>query len=451
MGRLEDLEQHIRESAVLISEYESVLRLSSDPRERARSQRALDDLQKLLRGYLSEYASIAQQRQWIMPSDIEELLVQAKVESSGLISKSTSPVQFSEAPLNLEFRLRSLAPGNYAIDLHFDDLASAAPAELASGAPFALDAEVLRATALNPVLYGAQLSTMLFADRDVLKGWATAWGYTLRGDAPLRVRLHIVAEATELHALRWELLQHPQSDQFLATDERVVLSRYLDSGAMAPLRRRAAGELRALVLIANPANLADFQLAAVDVAGESSRARVALSALSPTIIASGQSGAPIGAGLIAERSRDGYDVIALVAHGGFRDGEPFVMLEDTDGRAAPIMASVLVDMLSQLSRRPTLVVLASCQSAGDESAAALTALGPQLLRAGVPAVLAMQGNISMNTIARMLPAFWRELQRDGQIDRTIAVARALARDLPDWWRPVLFSRLRDGMIWDKSL
>jgi hypothetical protein len=349
---------------------------------------------------------------------------------------------------SLEIILRGAAPGAYAINLRFDDPASAAPVELASGASFTLDADALRAAALDPVVYGAQLSAMLFAERTVREGWATAWGYALRGEAPLHVRLHIAADAPELHALRWELLQHPQSGQFLATDERIVLTRYLASGAMAPLRRRAAGDLRALVLIASPSNLADYRLAPVDVAAESARARVALSALSPTIIAGGQGGQPVSAGLIAERARDGYDVIVLIAHGGTRDGAPFLMLEGADGRAEPTSAAVLVDMLSQLARRPTLVVLASCQSAGDEAETVLNALGPQLLRAGIPAVLAMQGNISMIAIARMLPVFWRELQRDGQIDRAIAAARAVARDLPDWWRPVLFSRLRDGRIWE---
>ena len=353
--------------------------------------------------------------------------------------------------LSLEIILRCSAPDSYAIDLRFDDPASAAPTELASGLPLAIDADMLRAVTLDPVVYGAQLSAMLLAERTVREGWATAWGYALCGESPLRVRLHIAADAPDLHVLRWELLQHPQSGQFLATDERIVLTRYLASGAMAPLRRRAAGDLRALVLISNPSNLAEYQLAPVDVAAESARARVALSALNPTIIAGGQGGQPVSARMIAERARDGYDVIALIAHGGIRNEAPFLMLEGADGRAEPTSTTVMVNMLSQLARRPTLVVLASCQSAGDEGEAVLTAIGPQLLRAGIPAVLAMQGNISMIAIARMLPVFWRELQRDGQIDRAIAAARAVARDLPDWWRPVLFSRLRDGKIWEDAL
>jgi hypothetical protein len=92
-------------------------------------------------------------------------------------------------------------------------------------------------------------------------------------------------------------------------------------------------------------------------------------------------------------------------------------------------------------------VLASCQSAGSGTGDALAALGPQLAEAGIPAVLAMQGNISMETVANFMPVFFEQLQRDGQIDRALAVARGTVRQRHDYWMPVLFMRLRSGRIW----
>jgi hypothetical protein len=59
----------------------------------------------------------------------------------------------------------------------------------------------------------------------------------------------------------------------------------------------------------------------------------------------------------------------------------------------------------------------------------------------------MQGNVSMETVARFMPVFFRELQRHGQIDRAVAVARGAVRERPDWWVPVLFMRLRSGRLW----
>ncbi len=92
-------------------------------------------------------------------------------------------------------------------------------------------------------------------------------------------------------------------------------------------------------------------------------------------------------------------------------------------------------------------MLASCQSAGDNIGEALSALGPRLAEAGIPAILAMQGKISMDTVAEFMPVFFEELQRDGQIDRALAVARGTVRERPDYWMPTLFMRLKSGRIW----
>jgi hypothetical protein len=59
----------------------------------------------------------------------------------------------------------------------------------------------------------------------------------------------------------------------------------------------------------------------------------------------------------------------------------------------------------------------------------------------------MQGKISMATVAGFMPAFFRELQKDGQIDRALAVARGAVSSQLDYWMPVLFMRLRSGRIW----
>jgi CHAT domain/SIR2-like domain len=152
--------------------------------------------------------------------------------------------------------------------------------------------------------------------------------------------------------------------------------------------------------------------------------------------------------------RDGFDILYLVCHGYLTDDdEPTLLLENEDGTAARLRGSALVDRIRDLRQVPRLVVLASCQSAGiGESEHAngnrvMAALGPRLAEAGVPAVLAMQGDISMDTVSRFMPTFFHELQRDGQIDRAMAAARGAVRDRHDWWAPTLFMRLRSGRIW----
>ncbi|MGE5154626.1 MAG: CHAT domain-containing protein [Bdellovibrio bacteriovorus] len=120
----------------------------------------------------------------------------------------------------------------------------------------------------------------------------------------------------------------------------------------------------------------------------------------------------------------------------------------------------LARRVADLRDPPRLMVLASCESAGtgevqgaDEATAAgaqtspQAALAPLLAAAGVPAVLAMQGQISMETTASAMPCFFSELVKDGQLDRALAVARGRVRDRPDAWVPALFLRLRGGRLW----
>jgi hypothetical protein len=59
----------------------------------------------------------------------------------------------------------------------------------------------------------------------------------------------------------------------------------------------------------------------------------------------------------------------------------------------------------------------------------------------------MQGKITMDTVEQFMPVFFTELQRDGQIDRAMAVARGVVRPRPDYWMPVLYMRLKTGRIW----
>jgi hypothetical protein len=292
---------------------------------------------------------------------------------------------------------------------------------------------------------------------------------------PLRLRLRFDWQAAALHALRWETLRDPQQPgTFLSTGENTPLSRYLRLWGKRPVRMQPKGDLSALVVIANPGNVEGWHLAPVDVAGELARARAGLTEMTGisdlTVLCRLEQpdpacGGPPTLANLHGHLREGCDILYLVAHGRVIEGRPWVWLEDevggyemitieehptaTGGRAAG-----LITRLRQLPRLPRLAVLASCQSAGagdvwaSRDGGALSALGPAFVEAGVPAVLAMQGDVTMESVARFMPAFFHELHRDGQIDRAVAAART-ELDLhqrPDWWMPVLFMRLESGQL-----
>jgi SIR2-like domain/CHAT domain len=291
---------------------------------------------------------------------------------------------------------------------------------------------------------GKALSDRLFADKDVLAHYQQACTAAETAGAVLRVRLFIGPTAPEPHALKWELLCDAVTGKPLATRERVLFSRYLSSHDWRPVKLRPQDSLRALVVIANPSDLGEYQMASADVDGERKRARDALAEISVTEVIG-----PETFTRLIDWLREEFDILYLVAHGAVIDGEPVLWLEDIAGKSDRRKGRDLADRLGELARPPRLVVLASCRS-GDTTARvgdALIALGPRMAEAGIAAVIAMQGLVSMTTVEQFMPVFFRELLRDGQIDRAVSAARFAVRDRPDVASPVLFLRLASGRIW----
>ena len=373
------------------------------------------------------------------------------------------------AAAELELRLRpSGADGAYVAAVDYTNAGGATVALLDREAAVRLDGaarQELLALTLDPAAYGARLSELLFADTALREGLVRARTGASSARVPLRIRLRLDSADPGLHGLVWETLQDPERSlggRFLFADERVLLSRYLESPDLTPVVRPPRAGLSALVAVADPSDGVDRGLAPVEAAEEIGRARAALGDIPVTELARAADDAAVTlarlvAALRGTPGEPGPDVLYLVCHGGREralggagsSGPSFLCLEREDGRLHRVPAAALVDALAGLSRRPVLVVLAACQSAGrTHDAGALAAAGPGLARAGVGAVVAMQTDVAMATVEQLMPEFFRELLRDGQIDRALAAARAaVVRDRPDWWAPVLYLRLRDGRLW----
>ena len=346
----------------------------------------------------------------------------------------------------LELSLRRWPAGGYAVEPRLRLPGAAADVHLAPGAPplAQLDAQALLAAALDPAAYGQALAAMLWADRRLGEALAAARAQAEALGLPLRLRLRLDAADGDLHALRWETLADPRGAP-LAASERVVLSRALDSAEPAPPPAPLAGELRALVVVAAPPGLELYGLAPIDAAAELARARAALAPTAPATL--GGPGQPATLAAIAAALREGPDLLYLVCHGAMRGGEPYLWLEDEAGGPARVPGAALAEQVAALARRPRLAALVSCASAGATAGGALAALGPRLAAAGLAAVLAMRDEVTQETAALLLPALFRELRRDGVVDRALAAARAQILGRPDWWAPTLYMRADDGRLW----
>jgi hypothetical protein len=355
---------------------------------------------------------------------------------------------------DLEIGLHRRDAVTWTVELRFSLPRTDAETQLDVSGPLLVDLDPHELDAMDDEEeYGLALGSGLFG-HGVGPAFQTAVATSQSHGARLRVRLVMGSSASALQGLRWETLRDPTDRSTLLTNENVLFSRYLSSQDWRPVGVRPREELTALAVVAGPSDLGSIQagrpLAIVNVDEELDRARGGLAGFSLT----GLPGvaAPTAANML-DQVRRGYDVLYLVCHGYVVNDEPVLLLEDEDGRAAPMLGSELISQLRDLSRLPRLVFLASCQSAGagedrrSEDSGVLAALGPRLAEAGVPAVVAMQGNVTMTTAATFTETFFKSLAEDGLVDRATAVARSTVRDRPDWWAPALFMRLKSGRLW----
>lgn len=350
---------------------------------------------------------------------------------------------------NLEIELRREDDVHFAVQFRYAAPNSAAHTRPGGGLA-TLDVEAFRQLQMEPGRYGEALTASLFEHPDVRSPFDTARASAESLDVPLRIRLLIDNNAAELHRVWWETLRDPRDGSYLCADENLLLSRYALTTDYRPVRLGLRSDLSAMLMVASPSNLDQYpSLAPIDVEQEMAVARQGLqrSATASLPQPDAQRRATLD-NLFEELGQTRHDILYLVCHGTLTDGQSWLWLEDEAGNVARVAGDDFVSRVQELAdHRPSLIVLASCQSAASSAGEALTALGPRLTLAGVPAVLAMQGSVSMETVTRFMGAFFSELREHGVIDRATAVARGRVQDRPDFWMPVLFMRLEQGKIW----
>ncbi len=354
---------------------------------------------------------------------------------------------------DLEIGLHRHEADSYAVDFRLTLPESEADTRLGEGAggkpaTLVLDLNALGAPDVDPRAYGETLTRCLFADEKIKGAFGKARTSSQTLNVPLRLRLFVGPSAPELHRVAWETLLDPEDNTPLCAGENLFFSRYLSSLDWRPVRLHPKGDLRALVVAANPEKRKDFpDLKPVDVEKELGRAREGLKGMAITALPEAAQKATLNNLLGLLRSVD-FDILYLVCHGSFGKDGPWVWLADDTGPGSPrVSGAALAASIKELQHHPRLVVLVSCQSAGKGEGNVLAALGPRLVEAGIPAVLAMQGDFSMATQDRFMPVFFKELQRHGEIDHALAVARGAACNQGDAWMPTLFMRLKSGRIW----
>ena len=384
----------------------------------------------------------------------------------------------SERELKIELDI--LQPGSFRAKFSYDDPDSAAsggsvsstvtlPKDLDSLDKFDEDDD-----SQSP--YGNALSKALFADEAVRKFYNTAIGAAAA--SALRIRIYCSANALELHNLKWELLGDPETGELFSTSEKTPFSRFVSTGDWKTVHLTPQRQLKALIAVANPTDIAANDLKPIDVRLQLATVWMSLAgAAKPTKLEPDIADVPLPelaaklrekygfgsmAGIVTLGDREpasldniltelsrGVDIFYLVCH-GTNEVKPDLFLQDDKGKTAQTDGLNVANKFRAMKSPPRLVVLASCESAGRAGKSAETAIAPLLADAGVPAIIAMQGKVSITTIGRMMPEFFRNLVSEGNIAQAMAAARGKAiGKCPDAWMPALFLRLKAGSLWYK--
>ena len=132
------------------------------------------------------------------------------------------------------------------------------------------------------------------------------------------------------------------------------------------------------------------------------------------------------------------------------EGQAALYLEKDDGSWQAVTDDEIVPKLAAIDPLPDLVFLAACESARQDPRAGhpFVGLGPKLVKAGIPAVVAMQDRVRSDVAEQLTGDFYRCLLEHGLVDLALNQARNLLfqHDGVDWAIPVLFMRLEKGQL-----
>ncbi|MBV9010768.1 MAG: CHAT domain-containing protein [Pseudonocardiales bacterium] len=262
------------------------------------------------------------------------------------------------------------------------------------------------------------------------------------------LRLVLRVRPPELARLPWEFLFDPDQQDYLGLSMPLV--RYPE--VLAPRRPlRVALPLRILGMVARPGDQH-----ALDVGEEQRRLRTALADLTRegSVELSWVSGQTYN-DLQDELDQGPWHIFHFVGHGGYnRDTEEGALaLADDAGGTRWVGADDLSRLLAE-HHTLRLVVLNACDTARGSALDAFSSTAAALIRREIPAVLAMQFEITDLAAIRFAQTFYQNVAKRRPVDDSVMRARRALRldnnDTLEWGTPVLYLRALEGRVFDSA-
>ena len=260
------------------------------------------------------------------------------------------------------------------------------------------------------------------------------------------VRLRLIFQSPELAALPWEFLYDEGTNTFLANNTQTVLSRYVDVPLLKRELKGASLPLKVLLVISSPSNLPQLDASSEENLIKEALAKhieaglVELDVLQSATIRN-----------INQKLREKpYNVFHFIGHGEFKANIGYIELVDNDGKAKSLDDESFANFFLG-NNNLGLVILNSCKGATISSNLAFAGTAPNLVRRGIPAVVAMQYTILDDTAKIFADEFYRTLALGYPVDAAVqttrnAISMEVGLEQCDFATPVLYMRARDGII-----
>lgn len=259
----------------------------------------------------------------------------------------------------------------------------------------------------------------------------------------LWIRLQL-ADCPELGVIPWELLYDQGEGRFLALFESTPIIRYIQMPEP-PRAVEVELPLRILVIKSEPADYPPLDLEA-----EWGQVAPALAELTDAGMIKCTELAEASLRELRSALRlDPYHVLHYMGHGVF-DPEHGATLVFTNraGNGVPATSRDL-DVLLHDHSSLQLAVINACETARASSSGSLRGVAVRLARS-VPAVVAMQFEVTDEVAAEFAPALYGALTNGRSVDAAVAEARKamFTISLVEWAAPVLYLRADDARLFD---
>src|SRR5262245_40106627 len=260
------------------------------------------------------------------------------------------------------------------------------------------------------------------------------------------MRLRLSLDST-LDDLPWEFLC--QQDDFLALNPRSPIVRYIQGASPCSLVK-VEYPLQVLVVIAKPSDEVPL-----DTSAEKESITEALKPLEQqglvrlTFIEGPNTWEHMMDAFLPNRTH----ILHFIGHGTFDDknGEGVLVMEDDEGKAMMIDSERL-RVLVQGKSRLALIVLNSCLGTQGDNAQPFSSVAAGLVKSGVPAVIAMQFEISDEAAREIAETFYTSLALNMPVDAALTEARRRIflsdRNSLEWATPILYMQVPDGQLFE---